>query len=430
VKLRHWMALVFLAFLIAGPLSAPLPAEVKRVVIIKLDGVPHDLLERELRQINPATGKSNLPWIDYIFARQGTRIENFYVRAISLSAPSWSLLDTGRHLQIRGNAEFDRYTNHVYDYLNFFPFYLGYALSHRVDMPGVEVLDELGTPLLIDRFSYSNIYQGFQLYQRGVRWKTLQNGLQHHFARSPRDLLDEWTMGFEIGSSVEEQMERELIQKLADPEIQYLDYFTGEFDHVAHLTPDPASQRSALQRIDSLIGRVWTAIQASPAAGRTMLVVVSDHGMNTDPEIYSQGYDLVEFLNSRPGGAHHVVTDRHPLTEFKLKGLDPFVSEVVTASEESLYLKGASKGYPTALVDLDGNERASVYLRNSDLNAMHILLGELGRSETSSGARSALIDAFFKIIQRNRAGWQRTIRELRPSETRDWTKPPVACRSA
>jgi hypothetical protein len=407
------VALVIEAFLITGPLSSPLPAEVKRVVVVKLDGVPHDLLEHELRQVNPTTGKSNLPWIDHIFARQGTRIENFYVRAISLSAPSWSLLDTGQHLQIRGNAEFDRYTNHVYDYLNFFPFYLGYALSHRVDMPGAEVLDELSIPLLIDRFSYPNIYQGFQLYQRGVRWKSLQHGLEHHFSRSPRDLLDEWILGFEIGSSVEEQMERELIQKLADPEIQYLDYFTGEFDHVAHLTPNPASQRSALERIDSLIGRIWTAIQASPEAPRTMLVVVSDHGMNTDPAIYSQGYDLVEFLNSRAGGAHHVVTDRHPLTEFKLKGLDPFVSEVVTPSEASLYLKGASKEYPTALVDLDGNERASVYLRNSDLNELHIVLGELGHSGNSSVARGALLDAFFKIIQRNRPGWQRTIRDLR-----------------
>jgi hypothetical protein len=413
VTRRHGVALVIEAFLVAGQLSSPLPAEVKRVVVIKLDGVPHDLLERELRQINSTTGKSNLPWIDHIFARQGTRIENFYVRAISLSAPSWSLLDTGQHLQIRGNAEFDRYTNHVYDYLNFFPFYFGYALSHRVDMPGVEVLDERGIPLLIDRFSYPNIYQGFQLYQRGVRWKSLQQGLEHHFSRSPRDLLDEWTMGFEIGSSVEEQMERELIQKLADPEIQYLDYFTGEFDHVAHLTPDPASQRSALERIDSLIGRIWTAIQASPEAPRTMLVVVSDHGMNTDPAIYSQGYDLVEFLNRRAGGAHHVVTDRHPLTEFKLKGLDPFVSEVVTPSEDSLYLKGASKEYPTALIDLDGNERASVYLRNSDLNALHVLLGELGHSEAQSTARTTLLDAFFKIIQRNRAAWQRTIRDLR-----------------
>src|SRR5580704_18182289 len=177
VKRRHSPALILLALLATSSLTA----EAKRVVIIKLDGVPHDLLERELRHIDPSTGKSNLPWIDHIFARQGTRIENFYVRAISLSAPSWSLLDTGRHLQIRGNAEFDRYTYHVYDYLNFFPFYLGYALSHRVDMPGVDVLDELGTPLLIDRFAYQNRYQSFQTFQRGVRWKTLQYSFERRF---------------------------------------------------------------------------------------------------------------------------------------------------------------------------------------------------------------------------------------------------------
>jgi hypothetical protein len=403
------MALILLALLRAGSLTA----EVKRVVVIKLDGVPHDLLERELRHIDPASGKSSLPWIDHVFGRQGTRIENFYVRAISLSAPSWSLLDTGQHLHIRGNAEFDRYTYHVYDYLNFFPFYLGYALSRRVDMPGVEVLDELGIPLLIDRFPYQSIYQSFQLYQRGVRWKTLQHGLQHRFSRSPRDLLDDWTMGFEIGSSVEEQTERELIEKLADSRVRYLDFFTGEYDHVAHLTPDPATQHVALARIDAMIGRIWTAIQSSPEAARTILVVVSDHGMNTEPELYSQGYDLVAFLNSRAGGTHHVITDRHPLTEFKLKGLDPFVSEVVTPSEESVYLKGASNQYPTALLDLDGNERASVYLRNSDLNALHILLGKLSRSENQPAARHAMIEEVFQIVERHRAGWQRTLRELR-----------------
>jgi Type I phosphodiesterase / nucleotide pyrophosphatase len=276
-------------------------------------------------------------------------------------------------------------------------------------MPGVEVLDELETPLLIDHFPYQNLYQSFQLYQRGVRWKTLQHGLQHRFSRSPRKLLDEWTMGFEIGSSVEEQTERELIEKLADSRLQYLDYFTGEFDHVAHLTPDSASQRSALQRIDSMIGRIWTAIQASPEAARTALLVVSDHGMNSEPGVYSQGYDLIAFLNSRAGGAHHVVTDRHPLTEYKLKGLDPFVSEVVTPSEASLYLKNASNQYPTALLDLDGNERASVYLRNSDLNALHILLGELSSSGVQSSARRERLDAFFRIVARHRAEWQLTL---------------------
>jgi hypothetical protein len=66
---------------------------------------------------------------------------NYYSRGLSLSAPSWSILDTGRHLEIRGNSEYDRYTLRPYDYLNFFPFYVGYARNRRVDMPGVEVLD-------------------------------------------------------------------------------------------------------------------------------------------------------------------------------------------------------------------------------------------------------------------------------------------------
>jgi hypothetical protein len=112
-------------------------------------------------------------------------------------------------------------------------------------MPGVEVLDDAVIPLLIDRFPYPAVYQGFQLYQRGVRWKTLQQGLEHRFSHSLRELLDEWAIGFEVGSSVEEQTERELIQKLADPSVLYLDYFTGDYDHVAHLTSDPAAQRLA-----------------------------------------------------------------------------------------------------------------------------------------------------------------------------------------
>jgi hypothetical protein len=280
-------------------------------------------------------------------------------------------------------------------------------------MPGVQVLDELRVPLLIDRFSYQNSYRSFQLFQRGVRWKTLQHAFHHRFSRSFRDLLDEWTIGFEIGSSVEQETERELMQKLADPSVQYLDYFTGDYDHVAHGTPDPGAQRIALSRIDSLIGRVWTAIEASTLASQTVLVVVSDHGMNTQPGVYSQGFDLVSFFNSRAGGGHHVVTDRHPLTEYKLKGLDPFVSDVVTASDESLYLKGESDRYPAVLLDLDGNERAAVYLRNSDLNKLHILLNELNRPGVPAAARRAHVATFASNVERHRAEWQATLNELR-----------------
>jgi Type I phosphodiesterase / nucleotide pyrophosphatase len=397
-----------LLFLLALPISAA----VKRVVIIKLDGVPENVLERELDRVDPITHKSTLPWMDRVFAQGGTRVDNFYVRAISLSTPSWSLLDTGQHLQIHGNAEFDRYTGHVYDYMNFFPFYVGYARLRKVDMPGVEVLDEQKIPLLIDRFPYPAVYQSFQLYQRGVRWETLKEALPKRFSRGLRELLDEWTIGFDLGNSVEEQTERELIAKLSDPSIQYLDYFTGSFDHTAHAASDPMAQRLALQRIDGLIGRVWTAIQASALASQTVLVAVSDHGMNTQPGVYSQGYNLLNFFNSRAGGAHHVVTNRHPLDEFKLSGLNPFVSEVVTPSDESLYLKGESNDYPTVLLDPDGNERASVYLRNSAFNMLHILLKEINRSETSAPIRHAAIAAFMHVIDQHRADWQLTLQQL------------------
>src|SRR3569623_621572 len=65
----------------------------RRVVIFKMDGLNADLLYRTMREKDPATGKSRLPWFSHVFAENGTIFENFYTRGISLSAPSWSMLD-------------------------------------------------------------------------------------------------------------------------------------------------------------------------------------------------------------------------------------------------------------------------------------------------------------------------------------------------
>src|SRR5688572_16745444 len=119
-------------------------AQTKRLVVIKCDGLPYDVVHRLVNQRNPQSGKSLLPWIDHIFYQRGARLSNFYVRGMSLTAPSWSLLETGQHLQIKGNVEFDRFTLHTYDYLNFFPLYLAGVNGTRVDMRAVEVLDSLG----------------------------------------------------------------------------------------------------------------------------------------------------------------------------------------------------------------------------------------------------------------------------------------------
>jgi hypothetical protein len=383
-------------------------AGARRLVLVKADGLSQDVIERFVRERDPRTGKSLLPWFEHIFYERGTRLENFYVRGVSLSAPSWSLLDTGQHLQIKGNVEFDRLTLHSYDYLNFIPFWLGTAGKVRVDMPGAELLDELGIPLLVDSYPYDERHISFQLYQRGTRWTTLERGLKNRvLTRTPRELFDEWLVEFDGRNMVMEQLEREVLQKLKDPRIRYLDFYTTEFDHAAHHNRDRATQLVALQELDGIVGRIWTTIEATPLAAETALVLVSDHGTNSNERIYSQGFNLVKLLASHAGGGHHVITKRRLLSDYALKSLYPLVPLITTTTEDSYYLEGQSTDYPTALVDFDGNERASVHLRHSDLNVLHILLGELRGKKLSPALARAATDAFFQTIEAHRADWQK-----------------------
>ncbi len=399
-----------LAFLFCAPL---IQAQSRRLVILKVDGLPGNLIEKRVREIDRDTGRWKLPWIHRVFVEKGTWIRNFYVRGISLSSPSWCMLDTGSHAVIRSNAEFDRLTGRLYDYVNFFPFYLNYARSRRADMPGVEVLDEEGIPLILDRYAVEERYQGFQLYQRGVRWSLLARGLSKGFlARNPVNLFNEWLSGFDAIRNLTGQMELEFLERLKDPRLLYLDHYDTDFDHNAHLSNNSADIGRALERLDGLVGRIWSAIQDTDMAGQTVFVMVSDHGMNTEEGIYSQGYSLLNLFRSIEGGGHHVLINRHPLGEYKLKGLDPFVTEVITASQESAYLKDKPKQYPTVIMDLDGNERASVHLRNSDWNILHILLQQLEKSSLKGDLRKAAVQTVLDTIGWHRQSWLSLLNEL------------------
>jgi hypothetical protein len=69
--------------------SAPALAQARRVVVIKLDGLAGEMVDRFVAQRNKHTGKSELPWIDHLFYKRGARLQNFYTRGLSLSVPSW-----------------------------------------------------------------------------------------------------------------------------------------------------------------------------------------------------------------------------------------------------------------------------------------------------------------------------------------------------
>src|SRR6266567_6307096 len=162
----------FILLAVFFPITAS--AQARRVVVVKVDGLPYEMVDRFVRERDSQTGKSLLPWFDYVFFQNGSRITNFYVRGMSLSAPSWSMVDTGQHLQIKGNVEFDRDILHTYDYLNFIPFIIKQGTRGNVDMPGTEVLDCAGVRLLIDAFDNYERLPGGQLYGRGSPLATLQ----------------------------------------------------------------------------------------------------------------------------------------------------------------------------------------------------------------------------------------------------------------
>ncbi len=392
--------------LLVMSLHATAPAQTKRVVVVKIDGLPYELVERFAREHDPLTGKSRLPWFDNVFFQNGTRVTNFYVRGMSLSGPSWSTLDTGQHLQIKGNVEFDRYTLHTYDYLNFINFYFKQALAMDVDMPGTEVLDSLDLRMLVDAYDNYQRLPGGQLYGRGARMATLQRAGQKKFLKNPIDLAGEFVSGFSFRAVVPDQLERELIERLNDPRVQYLDLYETSFDHVAHHNNDRESHLFALRDLDALVGRIWTAIQKSRQASETALIVVSDHGFNTDERVISQGFNLVKLLGSYTGGGHHVVTKRRLLMDYSVKAIYPFVPPITTSTSQSYYLKKQSATYPTALLDFDGNERAGLHLRNTDLNVLHILLQQLQRQGLSPQLRRPATEAFFSLLARDKTRWQ------------------------
>src|SRR5215813_2318930 len=59
-----------------GPVCVVCSAQTKRLVLIKVDGLPFAVVDRAVKERDPTTGKSKLPWIDYIYYRNGARLAN------------------------------------------------------------------------------------------------------------------------------------------------------------------------------------------------------------------------------------------------------------------------------------------------------------------------------------------------------------------
>ncbi|HET9131042.1 MAG TPA: alkaline phosphatase family protein, partial [Terriglobia bacterium] len=275
---RRWMqCLAALAFLLCC--ATDCWSAVERVVILKVDGLPFDTLDYYVRRKDPRTGKSVLPWIDHLFYERGTQFRNFYNRGLSLSAPSWALLDSGQPSVIKGNLEFDRLTLRSYDYLNMFTHILRNSTGSQTATPAAQVMDEQGILLLSDAYGPTEKYVSLQLLSRGLM-SNPRTAARLFSLQSPKGWLDEWTIGLQGDELFVDTLQKDLVAKLKDPQVRYLDFLFPVFDHTAHVNREPEAIQRALQEVDAAVGEVWATIEMSPLAGKTVLVVVSDHGMN------------------------------------------------------------------------------------------------------------------------------------------------------
>jgi hypothetical protein len=72
----------------------------------------------------------------------------------------------------------------------------------------------------------------------------------------------------------------------------------------------------------------------------------------------------------------------------------------VTPGAGATYLNGDEQQYPTAIFDLDGNERTAVQLRSNALNVLQILLQQMSRYESIPQVRQACVNTFFAVLTR------------------------------
>ena len=159
-----------------------------RLVLIKVDGLPPDLLaalsvpEREdywerlryapdlrraVRFYQEQTGRSILlPNIRHYFFQDGVYVENFYSETLTLSAAAWAVIDTGQPSVIKGHATFSRDTCYLRSHLDGFRDTLDAIRHGESKTAALWNLDQIGVSLMPDGFDPDRVWSGPQIYRR------------------------------------------------------------------------------------------------------------------------------------------------------------------------------------------------------------------------------------------------------------------------
>ncbi len=436
--LRTWGSFLAAWLLLLGALFAE--GQGPRLVLIKVDGLPPDLLaalsvpEREdywqrlhyapdlrraVRFYQEQTGRSIiLPNIRHYFFQEGVYAENVYSETLTLSAAAWAVIDSGQPSVIKGHATFSRDTCYLRSHLDGYRELLDAIRHGEGKSTALWNLDQVGVSLMPDGFDPDRAWSGPQIYRRTANWVfVLESGkrwLHHGESGVPRQLqshLSRLVTGIDYTEFAQEMSgimtARNLLEKnlLGEEKYDYLSPLFTLMDHQQHVDPHPENLIHWSVKLDREVGRIFEAVERSARKGRTVVAMVSDHGSEIQPGKTAFSFPITKVFRRPLFGNHTVKTllveGAWSAVSTPVPGVDfPRVYE----SPGSAYggNAGGEEGYTTCFIDNFGNGRAAVNLRNDDLNRLHLILLEIKRSKPDSQRWHQLKSMFRRNLQRTR----------------------------
>lgn len=421
-----------------------------RLILVKIDGMPGLLLEAMLdpgsaaarrlpdpamfqlayRRACQATGREILlPNLTHYFSRQGIRCE-MRSSTLTLSGPSWAVIDTGQPGIVKTNSYFNRYSGLLRNYLDQFREVYGLALGQTKRTTALWQLDLLGIPVMADAFPPRRTWQSIQLYcrERPVEQiaeiaKVLAGAGEK--TGNPLKILRNHLKAKVYSPDYQELSDQVMVNILAEkirrtdpdgkPAYEFLSVLLTALDHQLHVDPDYHILMHWFTKIDGWLGKIMDAVLAGPASDRSLVVIVSDHGLDFDPGRTCYSLPVNGWLREPVLGGHTifepVVEDLHHAITVPVPGLD---YNRVMESLHSPYGKSVpygEDGYWTAFADNSGNLRFDAFFRNSGLNELHLLLLEGKRLAGHPPGLRQVYSVFREVAGRNQTWIEEAIRQ-------------------
>jgi len=418
VALPFWLVLfIFLSIdFKSAVFGAPVPRP--RLVLIKVDGLsslvvdgavdprsesvnrlPHPELFREAHAQLLSVLKRDVltPNIATYFYRNGVRT-SMYCSTLALSTPSWAMIDTGYSSIVKTNTYFNRFTGDLSSYLDHLRESLNVTVQGARRTTALWQLDLLEIPILEDHFQTGRTWTSIQPFYRErptdqltALAKYLITGGER--SKNPLRLIRRHLAQAAYGPDYPEKNDRALAslaaRKILETDVEgqethdFVSLIFSSIDHQFHVDPHYENILSWLARLDDWIGEILNAVEQSRRRDSTLVVLLSDHGLDFDPVYLNYSFPINRWLREPEFGSHTVLSPvvedtEHALT-VPVRGVD-FTR--VYESPHSAFgheVPGGEKGFVTAFTDNTGNPRFDAHFRNSDINRLHLLLLEVLR---------------------------------------------------